>query len=115
MNGLVRWTLAAGMAAMLAAPAALLAQSESPSAAADPVDDGTPDWIRTRHADSAQELAELAIHQLRRGNGCQRGKCDGNVQSGHVVHNDNGLRPIMHFLPLAIGELDLDAGKGGNA
>jgi septal ring factor EnvC (AmiA/AmiB activator) len=60
MKRLVRWAAVGVVAAAVAAPIALLAQSEPPPATSSaPADDSAPNWIRQSAADSQTQLAEL--------------------------------------------------------
>jgi septal ring factor EnvC (AmiA/AmiB activator) len=60
MKRLTRWVAAGVVASGIAAPVALLAQSEPASPSSAPAaDGGAPDWIRDSAADSQTQLAEL--------------------------------------------------------
>ena len=60
MRRLTRWVAAGLVATSVAAPIALLAQSQAPSAPASAAtDSGAPNWIRQTAADSQTQLAEL--------------------------------------------------------
>ena len=60
MRRLTRWVAAGVVATSVAAPMALLAQSETPSApASSATDSGAPNWIRESAADSQTQLADL--------------------------------------------------------